>query len=113
VKAADQQAAALAETFQKIYPAAHCELDFTQPLELLVATILSAQCTDVRVNLVTKALFQRFRERGGLRGRQPGSVGRGDPLHRLYREQSQSDPRHWPRNWWPSITAKCQPRWTP
>jgi endonuclease-3 len=42
------------------YPDAHIELDFTTPLELLVATILSAQCTDVRVNLTTPALFVRF-----------------------------------------------------
>jgi len=44
-----------------MYPEAHCELDFKTPLELLVATILSAQCTDKRVNEVTKALFQRCR----------------------------------------------------
>ncbi len=43
------------------YPDAHCELDFSGPLELLVATILSAQCTDRRVNMVTKELFQRYR----------------------------------------------------
>ena len=42
------------------YPDARCELDFGTPLELLVATILSAQCTDVRVNLVTPALFARY-----------------------------------------------------
>ena len=42
------------------YPDARCELDFTTPLQLLVATILSAQCTDVRVNLVTPALFARY-----------------------------------------------------
>ena len=42
------------------YPYAHCELDFTTPLELLVATILSAQTTDQRVNLVTPALFARY-----------------------------------------------------
>jgi endonuclease-3 len=41
----------------RLYPDAHCALDFTSPLELLVATILSAQCTDVRVNLTTPALF--------------------------------------------------------
>jgi endonuclease-3 len=41
------------------HPDAHIALDFTTPLELLVATILSAQCTDVRVNLVTPALFAR------------------------------------------------------
>jgi len=44
-----------------LYPDAHCELDFTTPLELLVATILSAQTTDRRVNLVTPVLFARYR----------------------------------------------------
>jgi endonuclease-3 len=44
-----------------IHPDAHCELDFTTPLELAVATILSAQCTDQRVNQVTPVLFRRYR----------------------------------------------------
>src|SRR5437660_6899363 len=44
-----------------LYPHAHCELDFTTPLELAVATILSAQSTDKRVNLTTPALFVRYR----------------------------------------------------
>ncbi|HEU5156012.1 MAG TPA: endonuclease III [Streptosporangiaceae bacterium] len=43
-----------------LYPDAHCELDFTNALELLVATILSAQCTDRRVNAVTPTLFARY-----------------------------------------------------
>jgi endonuclease III len=43
-----------------LYPEAHCELDFTNPLQLAVATILSAQCTDKRVNEVTPALFGRY-----------------------------------------------------
>jgi endonuclease-3 len=43
------------------YPDAQCELDFTSPLELLVATVLSAQTTDKRVNEVTPALFERYR----------------------------------------------------
>lgn len=43
------------------YPDAKCSLDFTTPLELLVATILSAQCTDERVNMVTKTLFKKYR----------------------------------------------------
>ena len=46
---------------KRAYPNAHCELDHTNPLELLVATILSAQCTDKRVNLVTAELFKRYR----------------------------------------------------
>jgi endonuclease-3 len=44
-----------------LYPDAHCELDFTSPLELLVATILSAQTTDRRVNMVTPVLFAKYR----------------------------------------------------
>jgi endonuclease-3 len=43
-----------------LYPDAHCELNFSTPLELLVATILSAQCTDKRVNMVTPVLFARY-----------------------------------------------------
>lgn len=43
------------------YPDARCALDYTTPLELLVATILAAQCTDVRVNIVTKDLFAQYR----------------------------------------------------
>jgi len=43
-----------------LYPDAHCELDFTTPLELLVATILSAQSTDKRVNMVTPTLFAKY-----------------------------------------------------
>src|SRR5437899_11564520 len=44
----------------KLYPDAKCALDHESPYQLLVATILSAQCTDVRVNLVTPALFARY-----------------------------------------------------
>jgi len=46
---------------QRAYPDAHCELNYSSPLELLVATILSAQCTDKRVNLVTSQLFKKHR----------------------------------------------------
>ncbi len=53
-----ERAAALVEALPRVYPDAHCELDYTNPLELLVATILSAQCTDKRVNIVTKELFR-------------------------------------------------------
>ena len=56
-----QRAAALTALLARTYPAAHCELDYTNPLELLIATILSAQCTDKRVNLVTKPLFRTCR----------------------------------------------------
>jgi endonuclease-3 len=51
----------LVKALPKVYPDAHCELDFRNPLELLIATILSAQCTDKRVNAVTPALFAKYR----------------------------------------------------
>jgi endonuclease-3 len=51
---------ALVDALSAAYPDAHCELDFQTPFQLLIATILSAQCTDKRLNLVTPALFRRF-----------------------------------------------------
>ena len=53
-----ERAAELLKRLPAIYPDAHCELVYSNPLELLVATILSAQCTDKRVNLVTPGLFR-------------------------------------------------------
>jgi endonuclease-3 len=58
------EAARVAEIVKRLgqaYPDARCSLDFSTPLELLVATILSAQCTDERVNIVTQTLFQKYR----------------------------------------------------
>ena len=51
----------LIKIWPKVYPDAHTELNFRNPLQLLVATILSAQCTDKRVNMVTPALFKKYR----------------------------------------------------
>ena len=51
---------AIVSRLKREYPDAHCELDFRTPYELLVATILSAQCTDARVNLVTPEFFRRW-----------------------------------------------------
>lgn len=53
-------AAAVYDELARLYPTAHCELDFRDPYELTVATILSAQCTDKRVNMVTPALFAAY-----------------------------------------------------
>ena len=55
-----RSARAINRALTDLYPDAHCELDFTNPLQLLVATILSAQCTDKRVNLVTPTLFANY-----------------------------------------------------
>lgn len=56
--------AAILPRLKKTYPNARCSLDHRDPLQLIVATILSAQCTDERVNLVTKDLFARYRTAG-------------------------------------------------
>ena len=53
---------------KKMYPQAKCALDHKNPLELLIATILSAQCTDVRVNIVTKELFKKYKSAGDWAG---------------------------------------------
>ena len=58
---AKERVAQLVQAFPEIYPGARCELDFKTPLQLLVATILSAQCTDKRVNMVTPSLFKKYR----------------------------------------------------
>ncbi len=60
-KAKIARAKRIIAALHKTYPDAHCELAHHTPLELLIATILSAQCTDKRVNIVTEALFKKYR----------------------------------------------------
>jgi endonuclease-3 len=60
VEAKRKRARTIVAALEKAYPDARCALDFTTPLELLVATILAAQCTDERVNLVTASLFKKY-----------------------------------------------------
>lgn len=54
-----ERARKICEALKKLYPAAECTLNYSTPLELLIATQLSAQCTDARVNIVTAVLFER------------------------------------------------------
>ena len=61
-----RRTAQILSTLKRTYPDAHCALHFTTPLELLIATILSAQCTDERVNQVTPALFARCPDAASL-----------------------------------------------
>ncbi|MGD9564040.1 MAG: endonuclease III [Pyrinomonadaceae bacterium] len=56
-----QRTAAIIRLLKKAYPDAHCALNHSTPFELLIATILSAQCTDERVNIVTAHLFRKYR----------------------------------------------------
>jgi len=59
---------------RKEYPDAHCELDFETPLQLLIATILSAQCTDKRVNMVTPELFRKYPDAESLSSADTGEL---------------------------------------
>jgi endonuclease-3 len=69
-----RRAAAVFRRLAKLYPDARCSLDFSSPLELLVATILSAQSTDVRVNQVTPALFRKYRTAADYARAGPGEL---------------------------------------
>lgn len=63
-----RRARAINRSLAEAYPDARCELDYDTPYQLLVATVLSAQCTDVRVNLVTPALFSRWPDAVAMAG---------------------------------------------
>src|SRR5476651_540928 len=69
-----ERAKALLKLLPEVYPDARCELDFKTPLQLLVATILSAQCTDKRVNMVTPALFRKYRSAADYAKAPPGEL---------------------------------------
>ena len=58
---AKERVKAIWPILKKTYPQAKCALEHSDPLQLLIATILSAQCTDVRVNIVTKTLFKKYK----------------------------------------------------
>ncbi len=68
------QAGSIARKLAKLYPDAHCALDYDTPLQLLVATILSAQCTDERVNRVTPALFARYPDARAFAAAKPSEL---------------------------------------
>lgn len=66
--ARSSRAKALILRLREAYPDAHCSLDFASPFQLVIATILSAQCTDKRVNMVTPELFRRWPDAAALAG---------------------------------------------
>ncbi len=73
---AKQQAAKVVRGLRRGYPDATCALNFENPLELLIATILSAQCTDERVNQVTRPLFKKYRTAADYAQAPPGELER-------------------------------------
>ena len=66
--ARSSRAKTLVQRLREAYPDAHCSLDFASPFQLVIATILSAQCTDKRVNMVTPELFRRWPDAAALAG---------------------------------------------
>src|SRR5512145_3084662 len=68
------RAGKILQALARAYPDAKIALDFRSPFELLVATILSAQCTDERVNMVTPGLFRRYPTARELAGAKPGQL---------------------------------------
>jgi endonuclease-3 len=72
------------------YPDAHCALDFKSPFQLLIATILSAQCTDKRVNMVTPALFKRYRTPAALAAANPDELEELIKSTGFYRNKTKS-----------------------
>ena len=85
-----ERANQLVETLPRVYPEAHCELDFKTPLQLLIATILSAQCTDKRVNVVTPALFARYRTAADYAGAKPAELEKAIQSTGFYRNKTKS-----------------------
>jgi len=75
---------------EREFPAAHCALDHGTPLELLVATILSAQCTDARVNLVTPSLFAKYRSAGAYAAADPRVLEREIQSTGFFRNKTKS-----------------------
>ena len=66
-----EKAAAIHERLNQHYPGSKCTLDFKNPLQLLIATMLAAQCTDERVNIVTKDLFKKYKALKDFAGANP------------------------------------------
>jgi endonuclease-3 len=75
---------------EKAYPNAHCELNFSNPLELLVATILSAQCTDKRVNIVTENLFRKYRSAADFAKADLSALEQGIKTAGFYRNKAKN-----------------------
>jgi endonuclease-3 len=85
-----ERASQVGAALERHYPDARCTLDFTNPLELLVATILSAQCTDERVNRVTPALFARYRTAADYAGADPEALREEIRSTGFYRNKAKS-----------------------
>ena len=112
VKPTPERAAVIYDRLAEHYPNAHCALDFSSPFQLLIATILSAQCTDKRVNMVTPALFARYPTPAALAAANPDELEEIIKSDRLLPQQDEESHRHGHRAS-PNGTADAFPRpWT-
>jgi endonuclease-3 len=75
---------------RRAYPEAHCELNFSSPLQLLIATILSAQCTDKRVNIVTPDLFRKYQSAADFAEADPAELERAIQSTGFFRNKARS-----------------------
>ena len=112
VSARSERAVRLLDLLAAEHPDAHIALDYATPLELLVATILSAQCTDARVNMVTPALFARCRTPADYLALRAGRAGGADPADRLLPQQGACHPRGLRVDRAAFRRARCRRRWT-
>jgi endonuclease-3 len=80
----------LIERLKAAHPDARCSLNYANPLELLVATVLSAQCTDARVNLVTKSLFKKYRTASDYAMVSPGELEEDIKSTGFYRNKAKA-----------------------
>ncbi len=85
-----RRAERILRVLQSAYPDAKCSLAYRTPLQLLVATILSAQCTDVRVNLVTKSLFRKYKTAADFAKSSEGELEREIQSTGFYRNKAKS-----------------------
>lgn len=85
-----RRAARVLELLRQQHPDARCELDFTNPLELAVGAILAAQCTDKRVNMVTPALFRKYRTAAAYAKADPATLEEEIKTTGFYRNKAKS-----------------------
>jgi endonuclease-3 len=85
-----ERTAAILAILKKTYPKAKCSLDYKTPLQLIVATILSAQCTDVRVNMVTPGLFKKYPTAAKLAAADSGELEKEIQSTGFYRNKAKS-----------------------
>jgi endonuclease III len=85
-----KRARSIVTALEKAYPDAKCALNFSTPLELLVATILAAQCTDERVNMVTASLFKKYRKAADYAGAAPATFEREIQSTGFFRAKTKS-----------------------